>query len=400
MRARLAHDGAPPRARLVAEVDTGWREIPLLTAEIRAPAPCGEQFVLLSGHVDSWHLGAMDNAGANAAMIELARVGQAAQPRLRRHLRLAFWSGHSHGRYAGSAAYVDRHWDELDRGCVVHLNVDSLGGRGATMLTRAPSTAATHRVGAEAIAAVSGQALARVPMPRAGDQSLANLGVPALFLTLSEQPDTGAQRPGGAIAGLLPGAAGGGLGWWWHTPQDTLDKLDRGLLARDAEVYRHALLALACDPVVPLDLAAAAVDVDERLRAIAARCAQRLDLGAPLAVSEQVVALARAAMGIVATARRRPRQRAPQARLDAALLAASRPLVRLAHAEGDRFAHDPAGPHRPLLLLAPVDELLACENGSSAAHAWEVLLARRRNRVLAELRLAAEALSSIARPAA
>ena len=87
---------------------------------------------LFSGHVDAWHSrrdgqrhGQRHHAGGRPAP---GRAGGG----LRRGLRLAFWSGHSHGRYAGSAWYADHAWRELHRHGVLHLNVDSTGARGAT----------------------------------------------------------------------------------------------------------------------------------------------------------------------------------------------------------------------------------------------------------------------------
>lgn len=386
------------RARLIARVDTGWREIPLLTAEIRALEARGSQFVLLSGHVDSWHLGAMDNAGANAVMLDVARAARAVRERLHRHVRLAFWSGHSHARYAGSAAWVDRHWDELERDCVVHLNIDSVGGRGASVLTQAPSMAATHRVGTEAVAAVVGQSLARERFPRAGDQSLANIGVPALFLTLSEQPADGPERllDGSALVKSVGGQETGGLGWWWHTPEDTLDKLDPHALARDAEVYRRAVLAFACDPLLPLDVAAEATDLDEHLRTLAVACAGRFELADVLERSGRLVKRAHGAMTRAARLREDAGDADGLLRVNRALAAAVRPLVRLGYVERDCFAHDAVSARPPVPLLSvPLRELLATAPGSDAAYAWEVLLTRRRNRVLAELLAAHDALAPV-----
>ena len=51
------------RVRLFAELDTRWTDIPLLTAEIHGES---DDFVLFSGHVDSWHYGAMDNGSATS----------------------------------------------------------------------------------------------------------------------------------------------------------------------------------------------------------------------------------------------------------------------------------------------------------------------------------------------
>src|SRR5438270_717878 len=115
---------------MTTRVRTGWMPIPHLVGEL---AGRGEnRFLLLSGHVDAWHYGAMDNGTANATMLEVARLLAARRDALRRGIRFAFWSGHSHGRYAGSAWYADHAWRDLHQRCVAHLNVDSTGARGAT----------------------------------------------------------------------------------------------------------------------------------------------------------------------------------------------------------------------------------------------------------------------------
>ncbi len=66
--------------------------------------------MLIAGHFDSWHLGATDNATGNVACLELARVLYAQRDRLQRGVRIAWWPGHSNGRYTGSTWYVDHHW--------------------------------------------------------------------------------------------------------------------------------------------------------------------------------------------------------------------------------------------------------------------------------------------------
>ena len=128
LRARLAR--GPLRVRMTTRVRTGWMPIPHLVGEL--PGRLEDRFVLFSGHVDAWHYGAMDNGSANATMLEIARLLAGRRDGLRRGIRFAFWSGHSHGRYAGSAWYADHAWRDLHARCVLHLNVDSTGARGAT----------------------------------------------------------------------------------------------------------------------------------------------------------------------------------------------------------------------------------------------------------------------------
>jgi Zn-dependent M28 family amino/carboxypeptidase len=118
---------------MTTRVRTGWMPIPHLVGELAGRHE--DRFVLFSGHVDSWHYGAMDNGTANATMLEVARLLAGRRSALRRGIRFAFWSGHSHGRYAGSAWYADHAWRELHQRCVVHLNIDSTGARGARTTT-------------------------------------------------------------------------------------------------------------------------------------------------------------------------------------------------------------------------------------------------------------------------
>ena len=79
----------------------------------------------------------------------------------------------------------------------------------------------------------------------------------------SEQPAD--QSEGArAYAQLMGGATrSGGLGWWWHTPEDTLDKLDPAHLVRDAQIYVLAAQRALEDPVLPLDYRAAVAEAQD-----------------------------------------------------------------------------------------------------------------------------------------
>jgi Zn-dependent M28 family amino/carboxypeptidase len=235
-------------------VDTGWRTTPLLVADLPGPQP-DSPFVLFSGHHDTWYYGVMDNGGANATMLEVARLFAPQRNDLRRGLRLCFWSGHSHGRYSGSTWYADNHWDELARRCVAHVNVDSTGARGNTVMSDALSAAELTGLAADAVRTQGDQELDGLRMSRAGDQSFWGIGVPSLFMGMGEQPVGGDDNVMGAVLGG-GSRKGAGFGWWWHTPDDTLDKMDPELLVRDTRVYVHAIWRLLTDRVLPLDYVA------------------------------------------------------------------------------------------------------------------------------------------------
>jgi hypothetical protein len=386
---RAALERGPARVRLRTVVETGWRRLPILVAHLRAPRSGGD-FLLLSGHVDSWHAGAMDNASGNAVQLEVARLMAGRRSRLRRDLRLAFWSGHSHARYAGSAWYADRFWRDLHDHCVLHLNADCLGARGATCLSEAISMAETRALASGIVEAVAGQRLSGARPPRAGDQSFWGHGIPSLFMTLSEQP-ADASETARAYAMLMGGQAkSGGLGWWWHTTEDTPDKLEAAHLVRDAQVYLLVARRFLEDPLLPLDYRAAAAEARGVLEGYAEAAGARFDLGpvtqALRALEAGLRRLARRAAG-----RLGPRQLTA---VNRCLMTLGRELIPINYCRAERFLHDPTLPVPPFPGLEPVRRLGSLDPGSDAARQLQVGLLRQRNKVEHHLRRAVDAVDA------
>ena len=63
--------------------------------------------MLVHGHYDSWDVGVGDNATGDATLLEIARVLWKNREKLKRSVRIAWWPGHSTGRYAGSTWFAD-----------------------------------------------------------------------------------------------------------------------------------------------------------------------------------------------------------------------------------------------------------------------------------------------------
>ena len=237
------------------KVETKWTPIPTLTAEIKGNEET-DHFVLFSGHIDSWHYGAMDNGSANATMLEVARVLSKFQAQMKRSVRFAFWSGHSHGRYAGSQAYCDRHWEEIQESCVMHFYIDSVGGKGASILSESNCMAETKDLASFYVEEIAGQNYLGSRFGKYADQSFWGTGVPSLFMGMSEQPlsdDPKSQK----VFKIFGGKEAGGFGWWWHTVEDTIDKIDPSNLKRDCEIYALAIFKVLTEPILPINQHAA-----------------------------------------------------------------------------------------------------------------------------------------------
>lgn len=391
LKARLRERAA--RARVFATVDTGWRPIPQLVADLDVE---GRDYALFSGHVDSWHYGAMDNASANATMIETARVLSRHRGELRRGVRFAFWSGHSHARYAGSTWFADRYWFDLRERCVAHVNVDSTGAVGATLLTGANTMAEAYPLAREVIGKQADQQLDYRRFGRAGDQSFWGVGLSSFFMSLSEQGEENEMTADQAF--LLGGAkASGGLGWFWHTTEDTLDKVDPDNLARDIRVYVETVGRLATDPIVPLDPRA---PIDEMLAVIDEieplwvdqpggtdddRCrftSLRDDLRRARTAAEQV--MNRALTDLTPD---------EAANLSSAIVGACKSLVPVNYTIAGEFEHDLAFDVPAMAGLRPFKPLVSMSDDElwGATHA----LRRELNRVRAGVRTAATTLEGV-----
>jgi len=378
---RTALGRGPVRVTVHSRTDTGWRPVVLPVASI--PGRTSE-YILFSGHVDSWYLGATDNATGNVVTMEVARVLHAHREHLLRGVRFGFWPGHSTGRYAGSSWYADRCWQDLYDHCVLHINCDSPGVQGATEYDPVTASAEISAFAVDLIRELTGQAVGWERPVRAGDQSFWGAGVPSLFMGLSVRP-----------RGQRWAVGGSGLAWWWHTEADTIDKVDPEVLLLDTRVYLAATYRMATAPVLPLRLTAAVAELDDAVSALARDVAGQFDLH-PVQAALRRVAVAADAFDATADALRRDvTDEAAQRRLtvvNGAQRRAVRELVQAAYVAGSACDHDPAVPQRPLPALQDARELAHLGPETHEARTLHVRLVRQRNRVVWNLTRAAEAL--------
>jgi N-acetylated-alpha-linked acidic dipeptidase len=323
-------------ATMVAELDTGWRKIPVVVAEIRGQVE-PDRFVLVHGHLDSWHVGVGDNATGDATLLEVARVLHEHRGDLARTVRVAWWSGHSHGRYAGSTWFADEFALDLERNCVCHINCDSPGCRDADVFEDVYWMAEAEAFAKDAIQDFAGQPSAGRQPLRAGDISFNNLGLSTFFMLSSTMtPELRAEKGYYAVGGC-----GGNIEW--HTEADTLDIADRDNLLRDIRLYTGAAFRAANTPVHPLDFRATVAQLEEALREVSGRLGGLVELDGSFARAEAL----REALDDLYGASGAESVEAARATNDA-LLKIGRALVRVLYASSGPYRQDPAL-HIPLL---------------------------------------------------
>jgi hypothetical protein len=236
---------------LETDTTTDWMACPIVEARIEAgdSGPENDDFVLLHGHYDSWAVGIADNATGDAGLLELARVFDEHSDDLQRDLRVAWWPGHSTGRYAGSTWYADEFAMDLVEDCVAHVDMDSPGAKGSTeYVDMACWMPEMHGVVSGAIEDATGAPYSENRPRRAGDYSFNNLGLSGAFTLSSNIPADVRETMRWETVGGCGGNADA-----WHLSTDTLDKAGKPELVRDIEMYAVLVSRLLRADVLPHD---------------------------------------------------------------------------------------------------------------------------------------------------
>lgn len=367
----------PVIIRLYSKTDTNWRGQKLLEARIQGSS---SDFVLIGGHIDSWHLGATDNATGNVVCLELARTFKKYQDQLKRGLRIAWWPGHSTGRYGGSTWYCDNFWFDIYEHCVAYINIDSPGVVGATDYSEVTAVAETANLALAVVKEITGQDAKWVRPDRAGDQSFWGPGVSSIYMLLSNRPH-----------GMRAKVGGSGMGWWWHTEQDILDKVGKEVLLKDAQIYGTAAWRLCNTDILPLDVKSSIKELCNIVADLEKSSEGLFDLSP---VKQELFKLTDIADRFVAM----------EANLDDIeveeynkhLLSALRLITQINYTEYGPFEHDPAVPFSPMPGLKYINELPALK-GNPDIGFYFTKLVRNRNRVVYALKNAFKTLEEFAK---
>lgn len=363
------------RVTVSATAPRGWYDCPVVVSRIPGEAdPDDDDFVLLHGHYDSWHVGVTDNATGDAGLLELARVFNDHRSALKRDLWVAWWPAHSTGRYAGSTWFVDEFALELEANCIAHVNMDSPGVADATEFVEGVQwMPEANQLCQSAIEDTCGKDSKEHRVARAGDYSFNNLGITGMFMGSSAIPMEVRKDRGWHIIG-----GSGGHAKAWHLSTDTIEKADPDVLVRDMRMYATVVARLTTAEVIPLDHRHT-IDVhQDHLNEYARTCEDHFDLTPvqdELAYLSDVVDDLYQAIEDDDLSSRAANE---------AIKQLSRTLVRLDHTERGRFKQDPAMGRPPYTKLAGVTELPSLSGDDYEFK--RVGLKRARNAVVHDLR--------------
>jgi len=245
----------PVRVWFRTHIENGWRPIQVTVARMPAPetSPEKDDFVLVGGHQDSWPgEAATDNAAGNACKMELARVFMQHRDKLRRGITFGFWTAHETGTMAGSAWFADRNWDDLRKNCVAYLQIDQPAFIGTTLWNTASNAELkSFHQGIEKDLLTKKYKWKRAV--KTGDSSFFGIGIPMFH------------GEGGFTDEELAATANATLGWWHHSVENRLDKMDWKHMQEHIRLYAAYLWELTTAPVLPFRFVPVAEQVIARL---------------------------------------------------------------------------------------------------------------------------------------
>ncbi len=360
------------------EMEQGWYKSLIPVVDIPgSDAP--EKFVLLHGHYDSWDVGVGDNATGDATMLEVARVLWANQSALKRSVRIAWWPGHSTGRYAGSTWYADTFALDLDENCVAQVNCDSPGCRWATEFRDVSWMKEAEAYCQQTIQEVTGLASHGERPHRAGDYAFNNIGLSSFFMLSSTMPEAlRKEKDYYAVGGC-----GGNIAW--HTEHDLMEIADRDILLRDIKVYLAAVVGVANATVLPFDWRAQVAEFCDTIAAYQTAAGALADLSPAANAAAALTADLDAFYAAIDSGALAPEP------ANAVIQRLARILVPVNHTNQPRFRHDPALPVQPLPAIAVAQDLAG--HGPDTLGFAQTQMLRGVNRVAAALREASRLVS-------
>jgi hypothetical protein len=361
----------------MTEVTEGWFRSPIPVVTIPGTDE-PDAFVLLHGHYDSWDFGIGDNAVGDATLLEVARVLWQNRDRLRRSVRIAWWPGHSTGRYAGSTWFADRFAIDLYEGCIAQVNCDSPGCRWATEYQGISWMEETEPFARSVIHAITGKGARGERPHQAGDYSFNNIGISSFFMLLSTMPDELREEKD------YYGVGGCGANIEWHTEEDLIHIADRDILLTDMRIYLASTMAAANATIAPFDFQRTLGGFEETLDRYQLAAGERFDFTPARDAVADLAAALRDFGQFCGDLANEPVTSEPVRRANRAIRRLARLLVPVNYTRGPAFFHDPAESIPPLPDLHVATQLDATPSdqvGFVLTH-----LTRGQNRLVAALR--------------
>jgi len=373
----------PVTAEFETHLEKGWMTCPVMDVFIEGTEE-PEKYVLLHGHLDSWHAGIGDNATGNAALLEMIRILKKHQGELKRSVRIAIWTGHSTGRYGGSTWFADRFGLDLDKNCIAQINCDSPGCRWATSYDYMMWTSEADEFCQNVIKDAIGQKSKGSRPLRAGDYSFNNIGITSYFMLSSSIPEEVLKEKGYYSVG------GCGANIEWHTEEDLMHVADLEILVKDIKIYLLGVLRAANAIIHPFNFVETAKEFQQTIQSYQEKAQKHFDFSLSLQeailLERDLVTFYNQAEQLKELSITDPKVKSFNTKIEKL----ARILIPINFTTKGKFRHDPALNVPPLPDIAAATSFDQLEEGSHKYKVLKTHLTRGQNRIIWAMQQARE----------
>jgi hypothetical protein len=219
-------------------------------------------------------------------------------------------------------------------------------------------------------------------LQKTGDQSFFGVGLPCEWEGTTFTREM-IQELGGAV-----------LGWWYHSTEDTLDKVDMKAQVIATKVFATNTLRLCNIPILPYDFPSAGKEAEDTLTQLQSVTKDRLDISSLLSKAKTFTAKAerlKASLEKAMTTHSKMRRGKRRDELEKKLAEANEKLVAITRAINpvlytmvERYEQDTYGLsylEKSIPFLQPANDLAKMKADSPEFKALHTQLTRARNRV-------------------
>ncbi|WP_456275111.1 M28 family peptidase [Bacillus sp. AK128] len=369
-------------------LEKDWMECPVIDIFIEGTDE-PEKYILLHGHLDSWHEGIGDNATGDATLLELARIFHKHRDKLKRSVRIAVWTGHSTGRYGGSTWFVDQFGLDLERNCIAQVNCDSPGCVDATSYEYMMWMSEADEFCKDVINDVVSQPAKGTRPLRAGDYSFNNIGITSFFMLSSSMPEELLKEKGYYPVG------GCGANIEWHTEEDLMHVADLSILEKDMKIYLTAILRAVNSTIHPFNFVHTADEFEATIKTYQEKAGNHFDFTPALhevaSLREDLVVFYKRMQELKGLEISDTKVK----KVNSTIEKLARILVTINFTRKGKFRHDSALNVPPLPDIAPATNFSKVTEGSHEYKVLKTHLTRGQNRVVWSLQQARELLGNV-----
>jgi hypothetical protein len=183
-----------------------------------------------------------------------------------------------------------------------------------------------------------------------------------------------------------------GLPWWWHTIEDTLDKMDPKILALDTRIYLSSVIRLCNSPILPLNEETMGREILRALQNYETSSKVSMDLSKSIHAAKRFLRLSNRLNRKIDGDIVLKRKTFMQDKINSCLMTLSRNLIHLNYNFVGPFDHDLAVPLAPVPAFQSISLLSKMNPNENDFKFLETELTRLENRVIHLLNQSSEAI--------